>query len=109
MPASAAMSAIEASAPTERMARMAASASSALRASGSGRTRVVGGVMCRSGHCAVGELQVVVLVGGVDPVLELDHAHLLVAMAQPAVVAVQQAQLLAVRHDLREQHLLEDH
>ena len=48
-----------------------------------------------------------VLVAGVGPVLELDHAELLELVAQPAVVAVEQAELLAVGHDLGEQHLLE--
>ena len=48
-----------------------------------------------------------VLLAGVLPVLELDDAHLLEAAAQPRVVAVEQAELLAVRHDLGEQHLLE--
>ena len=49
-----------------------------------------------------------VLLGGVDPVLELDHAELGEAVAQPAVAGVEQAELLAVRHDPREQHRLED-
>ena len=49
-----------------------------------------------------------VLLAGVDPVLELDDAELGEALAQPAVAGVEQAELLAVRHDLREQQRLED-
>src|SRR3546814_21036750 len=48
-----------------------------------------------------------VLLAGVDPVLELDDSHLAELVPEPATVAVEQAQLLAVRHDLREQELLE--
>ena len=48
-----------------------------------------------------------VLLAGVGPVLELDDADLGEALAQPAVVGVEQAELLAVGHDLGEQHLLE--
>src|SRR5918994_985186 len=54
------------------------------------------------------ELELDVLLAGVLEVLELDHAHLLEAVAQPLVVAVEEAELLAVRHDLREEHLLEE-
>ena len=53
-------------------------------------------------------VEVGVLLAGVDPVLELDDADLGEAVAQPAVGRVEQTELLAVRHDLREQHLLED-
>ena len=49
----------------------------------------------------------VVLLAGVGPVLELDHADLGEALAQPAAGRVEQAELLAVRHDLREQQRLE--
>ena len=49
-----------------------------------------------------------VLLAGVGPVLELDHAELPEPLPQPAVAGVEQAELLAVRHDLREQHLLEE-
>src|SRR3954467_15395994 len=49
-----------------------------------------------------------VLLGGVDPVFELDHTELGEAVTQPAVARVEQAQLLAVRDDAREQHRLED-
>ena len=49
-----------------------------------------------------------VLLAGVGPVLELDHAGLGELLAEPAVGGVEQAELLAVRHDLAEQHRLED-
>ena len=49
-----------------------------------------------------------VLLAGVDPVLELDHAELGEPVAEPAVGGVEEPELLAVRHDLREQHRLED-
>src|SRR5437764_13267546 len=48
-----------------------------------------------------------VLLAGVCPVLELDHAQLGEPLTQPAVAGVEQAELLAVGHDLREQHRLE--
>jgi hypothetical protein len=48
-----------------------------------------------------------VLLAGVGPVLELDHAQLLEPAAEPATGRVEQPQLLAVRHDLAEQQLLE--
>ena len=44
---------------------------------------------------------------GVLPVFELDDTHFLELVTQPLVVAVEKAELLAVRHNLREQHLLE--
>src|SRR5206468_2331748 len=61
---------------------------------------------------ALGELEHLVFLAGVGPVLELDDAELLEALAQPPLLAVggtgiEQAELLAVRHDLREQHRLE--
>src|SRR5690606_449651 len=56
---------------------------------------------------SAGGLQRLVLAAGVLPVLELDDAHLGELLAEPAVAGVQQAELLAVGHDLREQHLLE--
>ena len=46
------------------------------------------------------ELELEVLLAGVLPVLELDDAEILKAVAQPGVVAVKQAELLAVRHNL---------
>src|SRR5437764_204333 len=49
-----------------------------------------------------------VLLAGVDPVLELDHAQLGETVAQPAVAGVEQPQLLAVGNDLREEQRLED-
>src|SRR5215471_20576009 len=49
----------------------------------------------------------VVLLTGIGPVLELDDADLGEAVAQPAAVRLEQAELLAVRHDLREQQLVE--
>ena len=54
------------------------------------------------------ELELDVLLAGVLEVLELDDVHLLEAVAQPAVVAIEQAELLAVGHDLGEQHRLEE-
>src|SRR3546814_17854376 len=53
------------------------------------------------------ELHGFVLGAGVLPVLELDGTHLGEALAEPAVAGVEQPELLAVRHDLREQHHLE--
>src|SRR3954471_18165567 len=52
-------------------------------------------------------VELVVLLAGVHPVLELDDAGLGEPLAQPAVGRIEEAELLAVRHDLREQHLLE--
>src|SRR6476660_7435949 len=62
----------------------------------------------RAGGAVLGDLvEHRVLLAGVDPVLELDDAELGEALAQEAVVAVEQAELLAVRHDLGEQDVLE--
>src|SRR5207249_7604489 len=44
----------------------------------------------------------------VDEVLVLEHAHLGEPIAQPRRARVEQTELLAVRHDLREQHALEE-
>src|SRR6476620_1561977 len=52
-------------------------------------------------------VHVCVLLAGVSPILELRHAEHVEPLAQPAVVGVEQAELLAVRNDLREQQLLE--
>src|SRR5262249_35700069 len=49
-----------------------------------------------------------VLLTGVDPVLELDHTQLGEPLAQPPVARVEETELLAVGHDLREQQALED-
>src|SRR5262245_60439152 len=49
-----------------------------------------------------------VLLAGVRPVLELDDAELGEAGAQPSVARVEEPELLAVGHDLGEQHRLED-
>src|SRR5438552_4047471 len=48
-----------------------------------------------------------VLLARVDPVLELDDTELGEALPQPSAVAVEQTELLAVRHDLGEQDVLE--
>src|SRR4051794_39554332 len=48
-----------------------------------------------------------VFLAGVRPVLELDDVDLVELLGQPEVVAVEQAELLAIRHDLREEQLLE--
>src|SRR4051812_40385099 len=62
----------------------------------------------RSGGPVLGQLvERLVLLAGVDEVLELDHLHLGEPVAEPAVVGVEQAELLAVRDDLGEQQLLE--
>src|SRR5436853_5155681 len=61
------------------------------------------------GFAVLGHLvELAVLLAGVDPVLELDHAELGEAVAQPAVAGVEQSELLAVGHDLREQEGMED-
>src|SRR5438445_47965 len=67
--------------------------------------------LCGGGCGAVlGDLvERLVLLAGVLPVLEGDDAQLGELLAQPAVGGVDQAELLAVRDDLREQHLLEHH
>src|ERR1700686_2877017 len=49
----------------------------------------------------------VVLLGGVNPGLELDHAQLGELGPEPAVSGVQEAELLAVGNDLGEQQGLE--
>src|SRR3954471_5462697 len=60
------------------------------------------------GELGVAQGERLVLVAGVGEILELDHAQLLEAVPQPLVVAIEQPQLLAVRDDLGEQHLLEE-
>src|SRR4051812_25083851 len=52
-------------------------------------------------------VQLDVLLGGVDPVLVLDDADLLELGTQPTVAGIEQAELLDVGHDLREEHGLE--
>src|ERR687898_2724597 len=60
------------------------------------------------GGAILGDLvEVGVLLTSVGPVLELDDPELLEPAAQPASRGVEQAQLLAVGHDLAEQQLLE--
>lgn len=54
------------------------------------------------GQLALVEGEGLVLVAGVGEVLELDDTQVLEAVAEPAVVGVQQAQLLAVGNDLGE-------
>src|SRR5687767_8676073 len=56
-------------------------------------------VVSGSSH-ALGELEHLVLLTRVGPVLELDDAQLPELGAQPAVGGVEQAELLAVGHDL---------
>src|SRR3546814_8738643 len=63
-------------------------------------------MQCSGGDLALSEGEGLVLLFGVGPVLELDHAELRELAPEPVVVAVEQAELLAVRHDLREQHAL---
>src|ERR1700722_17696644 len=53
-------------------------------------------------------LEAVVLLAGVGPVLEGDDTEVGEAVPQPTVGGVEQTELLAVRHDLREQQALED-
>ena len=60
-----------------------------------------------SRRSALGELEHRVLLAGVGVVLERDDAQLGELRAEPAAVGVEQAELLAVGHDLREQQLLE--
>src|SRR5207249_2917777 len=67
---------------------------------------------CRESASALRELEHLVFLAGVGPVLELDDAELLEALAEPAGLAlrgtrIEQAELLAVGHDLGEEHLLE--
>src|SRR6266480_1261403 len=62
---------------------------------------------------AFSQLEHLVFLAGVGPVLELDDAEVLEPLTQPSLLTlagagVEQAELLAVRDDLREQHLLED-
>jgi len=49
-----------------------------------------------------------VLVACVLPVFKLNDTHFFEATTQPEIVAIKKTELLAVRHDLGEQHLLED-
>src|SRR5215218_264602 len=65
-------------------------------------------LLCDRASVARDLVEVGVLLARVDPVLELDHAELLEAMPEPAVGGVEEAELLAVGHDLREQHRLEE-
>src|SRR5438105_3451307 len=53
-------------------------------------------------------VQLRVLDARVDEVLVVEHAHLREPLAEPRGARVEQTQLLAVRHDLREQHALEE-
>src|SRR5580658_3059043 len=70
--------------------------------------RPSGDLRLRSAHrLAFGELEGGELLVGVRPVLERDHTELGELLPQPPVAGVEQAELLAVRHDLREEHRLE--
>src|SRR5438270_13803205 len=69
-----------------------------------------GGSRCGGSRLSVlGDLvELLVLLARVGPVLEGDDAELGELLAQVAVGRVEQAELLAVGHDLREEHLLEE-
>src|SRR5579862_8746279 len=56
---------------------------------------------------AVGQREHLVLLAGVGQILELDAAQLGELLAEPAVAGIEQAELLAVGHDLGEEHGLE--
>ena len=53
------------------------------------------------------DFEIINFVCGVLPILELNNTHFFELMAQPLVVAVKKSELLTVRHDLCELHLLE--
>ena len=53
------------------------------------------------------EFKITEFFGRVLPILELDDSHFLELVTEPFVVAVEQPELLAVRHNLGKQHLLE--
>ncbi len=52
------------------------------------------------------DFELEILITGVLPIFELDNTHFFETMTQPEVIAIKQPELLAVRHDLGEQHLL---
>src|SRR3712207_736639 len=59
-------------------------------------------------YLAISELEHLEFLARVGTVLELDDSQLLEPRAKPAIGGVEQPQLLAVGHDLREQHGLEE-